>query len=411
MFLEIVAQRLREDLLSLKTPVVLVATALLLAASATLMVVDLGHRQETYAHDVSQQPDLAPLLRPPVVLSALARGVEADVYGGKSVAGIHVERVPAPSYENPLRALFPTPDLRFIVQYVLSLFALMMAFDLVAGLKERRTLSLIFSNPVPRWRFLAGQCLGGYLGLAAAFVVAYLLAVVILVAFAGSPVGAATLARLAGIALVSLLYLAVFFMLGATVSTLSASSGRAFVAALLSWVVLVLVVPHTLILLAGHWRPIPSVETVSADKNAVRNDILGSGKAFATEWPRANAATEAIDDDYARKVQAQQLFMMDLTRLSPAGSYVLGVSGLAGTSAADSRDYVDRVRSFISRLRRFVYVTSREDPEAQQPSFFRRSIDGREAFLRAATDAGALLVWLVGLAAVGFWRFERYDVR
>ena len=52
------------------------------------------------------------------------------------------------------RTLPGAADNQWFVQYILSLFALMMAFDVAAGPKEQRTLSLVFSNPVSRTGFL-----------------------------------------------------------------------------------------------------------------------------------------------------------------------------------------------------------------------------------------------------------------
>lgn len=411
MFRLIVGQRLKEDLLSYKTPVVLLVTSLLLAASVSLMLGDLTERREIYARNVSQQPDLAELIRPPALLSAVVRGVDTDIYGGKSVAGIRVERVPPEPFDNPVLALFPTPDTSSIVQYILSLFALMMAHDLITGPKEARTLALVFSSPVSRGTFFAAQCTGGLVGLGAAFGVGYLLAVTLVALAGGTPLGAEELARLAGIGLVSFLYLMVFFMLGATISTFSTSSGQALVVSLLTWVVLVLVLPPTLMLVAGQWREIPSVETVAASKNAARNEILGAEGAFRTEWPRANAATEAIDEAYGRQVEGQQALMRSMTRLSPSGSYVLAASTLAGTSVVDTERYVQSVRRFISRLRRYVYVERDSNPDASPPTFFAHRARFAGAVSRAGTDLTTLLAWLLLVGGVGLWRFRAYDVR
>lgn len=407
----ILVQRLKEDLLSLKTLAVVAVTALLFAAAMALMVADFDRRQQLYDQNTRNQPDSAEMFRRPEPLSVFARGVQADVYGGKAVAGINIERAPSEAYENVLLALFPTPDIRSIVLYILSLFAMMMSFDVVTGIKERRTMALIFSNPVPRGTFLLGQCLGSLVGLVSAFVLGFLLAVTIL-ALAGSVVltGESGL-RIAAIGGLSLLYLSVFLMLGAAVSVFSDSSPRAFIKALLVWVVLVLVAPHTLMLLSRQLAPIPSAEIVAANKNAVRNDILAPPDAFMTEWPRANAATESLDDEYAKQVAQQQRRMRDAVRISPAGSYALAVSALAGTSAEAADAYVASLRSYLSQFRRWAYVEQQQDPEAPQPVLFTAETDLGEAVSQSAPDALLLLGWLAGLGFLAFWRFRTYDVR
>jgi ABC-type transport system involved in multi-copper enzyme maturation permease subunit len=404
-------QRLKEDVLSGKAAVLVMVTVVLMCASTTLTIGELQRRQAIYEASVARAQDIAPMLRRPELLSVLIRGAEADVYGGKGVAGINVERVPPAAYENPLLALFPTPDLGVLAQYVLSLFALLMAFDVAAGPKERRTLALIFSNPVSRGGFFLGQCLGSYATLAFAFLLGLAGSAIILAVSGAGQLGAGTLLRIGGIAFVTLVYLAVFFMAGAAISASTASSARALVVSLLTWAVLVLVLSQSLLLLAGHVRRVPSIEVVTAEMNAARNDILGKEDAFMTEWPKANRATEGIEARYARQVAGQERAMRAATRLSPAGSYVLATSALAGTSSAAAERYLDDVRAYLSRVRRFVYVERQKNPKAPEPVFFRRTETLSAALASAALDATLLVLWLAALGAVAFRRFARYDVR
>lgn len=403
--------RIREDILSGKAVVLLLVTVALMCASTALTVGELQRRQKIYEAGAAAQEDLAPLLNRPELLSVLIHGVDADIYEGKSVAGTKVERVPPAAYENPLLALFPTPDLGFIVQYILSLFALMMAFDVAAGPKERRTLSLVFSNPVSRTGFFLGQCAGSYLSLALAFLLGLFGSVAILVAMDAGNVDGAALLRIAGIAVVSLLYLGVFFMVGAMISASTASSARAFVASLLTWTVLVLVLSQSLMLLAGHLRRVPSIEVVTAETNAARNQILAKENAFQTEWPKANQATEAIENRYARQVAAQERWMKAAARTSPAGSYQLATAVLAGTSSENAERYLDEVRAYLSRLRRFVYVEMEQNPKAEQPVFFRRGDTLASLLARAASDAALLVGWLALFGFLALRRFQRYDLR
>jgi ABC-2 type transport system permease protein len=403
--------RVKEDILSGKAAVVLFVTVALMCASTALMVGELQRRQKMYEANAAQQDDLKTMLRRPELLSVLIQGIDADVYKGKSVAGTKVERVPPAAYENPLLALFPTPDIGFIVQYILSLMALMMSFDVAAGPKERRTLSLIFSNPVSRSGFFVGQCIGSYLSLAVAFLLGLLGSVGILVVSGVGNLTGGTMLRIAAIAAVTLLYLAVFFMVGAMISASSVSSARALVASLLTWAVLVLVLSQTLMLLAGHARRIPSIEVITAEMNAARNQILGKENAFMTEWPKANQATEAIEARYARQVASQEGLMKAAARVSPAASYALATAELAGTSNDAAERYLDEVRAYLSRLRRWVYVEQAENPKAQRPEFFSRTDSPADALTRAAPDAALLIVWLVAFGLVALRRFLRYDLR
>ncbi|HXH38542.1 MAG TPA: ABC transporter permease subunit [Thermoanaerobaculia bacterium] len=412
--------RIKEDILGGKAVVVVLVTLILMCASTALTLGELQRRQRMYEaevvrqHDIAtitQDPDIGPMLRRPELLSVLVHGVDAGVYKGKSVSGVKVERAPPGAYDNPLLALFPTPDLGFVVQYILSLFALMMAFDVAAGPKERRTLSLIFSNPVSRVGFFLGQCLGSYVLLALAFLLGLLGSVAILVVSGAGTLSAGVLVRIAGIAFVALLYLAVFFMVGAMISASTASSSRAFIASLLTWAVLVLVLSQSMMLLAGHLRRVPSIEVVTAEMNAARNQILGKEGAFMTEWPKANAATEAVEARYAREVAAQERLMKVATRSSPAGSFVLATAALSGTSSDDAEAYLSEIRGYLSRLRQFVYVDARHDPKAERPVYFSHRPSLGETLAHAAPDAVLLILWLGAFGFVALRRFLHYDLR
>ena len=63
----------------------------------------------------------------------------------------------------PLLATFRLLDLEFVFSVVLSLFAVVFAYDAVSGEKESGTLRLVFSNPVPRHLFILGKMAGAFL--------------------------------------------------------------------------------------------------------------------------------------------------------------------------------------------------------------------------------------------------------
>ena len=70
---------------------------------------------------------------------------------------------------NPLFEIFQAPDLVHIVQYVLSLLALLAVYDAICGERLRGTLALVFTGPLWRGVFIAGKALGVLLGQLAIF--------------------------------------------------------------------------------------------------------------------------------------------------------------------------------------------------------------------------------------------------
>src|ERR1051325_11113052 len=67
--------------------------------------------------------------------------------------------------EVPIFAIFRFLDLDFIFQIVLSLFAILFAYDAINGEKERGTLRLSFANPIPRHTYILGKLGGACIGL------------------------------------------------------------------------------------------------------------------------------------------------------------------------------------------------------------------------------------------------------
>ena len=100
--------------------------------------------------------------RPPSPLAIFGEGLE-DRLG--NVLHFSHGSVPtllsAPQDSNPLMHAFPVFDLATISALLLSLVALFFAYDSVSGERQAGTLSLLFSNPVPRAHLLLGKWLGG----------------------------------------------------------------------------------------------------------------------------------------------------------------------------------------------------------------------------------------------------------
>jgi len=87
---------------------------------------------------------------PPQPLATLVCGVSNDIGRTTQVRGRGELSQNETRYgDEPVFAMFRFLDLEFIFQIVLSLFAVVFAYDAVCGEKERGTLRLTFANPLP----------------------------------------------------------------------------------------------------------------------------------------------------------------------------------------------------------------------------------------------------------------------
>ena len=98
----------------------------------------------------------------------LVNGISNDIGRTIEMSG-RGELVP---YDSPCKrdlifAVFRFLDLEFIFQVVLSLFAILFAYDAINGEKERGTLRLTFANPIPRDTYIVGKVLGAVTALVA----------------------------------------------------------------------------------------------------------------------------------------------------------------------------------------------------------------------------------------------------
>ena len=103
---------------------------------------------------------------PPQPLEALVTGISNDIGRTIEMHG-RGELVADESRYNddPIFAIFRFLDLEFIFQIVLSLFAILFAYDAINGEKERGTLRLSFANSIPRDKYILGKLCGFFFAL------------------------------------------------------------------------------------------------------------------------------------------------------------------------------------------------------------------------------------------------------
>ncbi len=216
--------------------------------------------------------------RPPSPLAIFGEGLE-DRLG--NVLHFSHGSVPtllsAPQDSNPLMHAFPVFDLATISALLLSLVALFFAYDSVSGERQAGTLSLLFSNPVPRAHLLLGKWLGGLactgLPVVAGFVVALLVAVSEpAVHFIGDE-----WLRIALILLATLLYASLFYLLGLWLSVRVDRPATGLVVAISIWAVVTVVVPTGSAYLVAELMPMEGEREAREVRENVEQYEIGYG--------------------------------------------------------------------------------------------------------------------------------------
>ena len=157
---------------------------------------------------------------------------------------------------NPFLNLFSSIDLVFIFQGILSLLALVFAYDTLAGERERGTLRLVLTHPVRHGQILFAKYISGMICLLIPLLMCILLVLIMLTTSASVFLSTDDFLRIGGVIFTSFVYLSLFYLIGMLVSAATRRTSTALMLAMFVWGFLVLVYPN-MILTAIETEPHP----------------------------------------------------------------------------------------------------------------------------------------------------------
>lgn len=393
---------------------------------------------------------------PPQPLASLVAGISNDIGRTTPVQG-RGEAAPDDSRynEEPVYAVFRFLDLEFIVLIVLSLFAMLFSYDAISGEKERGTLRLSFAGPVARHTYMTGKLLGSFLALAVPLLIPLLLGAMLL-PIMGVPMMFDEWMRLGLIVAAGLLYFGAFLTLGIAVSAMNVRSANAFLILLVVWIAAVLIIPRGAVLLAGRAVDVPTVDQIGATMARFTQQQWAEDRARMSEFRSSGNPEKAIEqfqkfmgdiaDNRQRKIddlssrlgeersnkqRVQEALAFGIARLSPAASFTLAATTLAGTSLElkdryrrDARDYQEAYGKFVlgktgvntggAMVMRVVVGDGNAqkpiDPQ-ELPPFVYRPATLAEVAPSGLVDLGILGFFCLVFFAIAHVAFVRYDLR
>lgn len=310
----------------------------------------------------------------PNPMSVFCMGLEKEMARSVTVSLFRGTELGGSQYANPLFFLYPSPDVVYVVGIVISLLAVLLAFDAICGEREDQTLRLILSNAVPRDLVLIGKWIAGVLVLTVAFLIAW--GVGWIVAYLSAPLAldGDQWWGLISIFGVSLLYISTFFTLGLWVSTMTRRSSTSLMIAFFAWVVLVLIVPNIVPILARQMIQTPSTGAIAGQQEAIQREEWRAARQAMRNaqtdeqrqdlWDQTNRRiqerSEAVLQAYTRRVDQQVTLAGILSKLSPSSCYVYATTDLAGTGVEDFRALRERIRRFQRDLTQRILEIRRE---------------------------------------------------
>ena len=149
--------------------------------------------------------------------------------------------------ENPFMDMFASIDIVFIFQVILSLLALIFAYDAFAGEYESGTLRLVLTHSIGRGYILFAKYISAMLCLLVPLLMSLLLAVILLTTATTIALGPDDFLRIGGLVLTSITYLSVFYLIGLLISATTRRTGTALMLSMFVWGFLVLVYPNVIL--------------------------------------------------------------------------------------------------------------------------------------------------------------------
>ena len=468
MLLTLIRKEIMHHILSVRFIALLLMCLLLLPLTLSMGYHDYCQNLENYQEAVKltravaeENPELAPgpnvevsrLFLKPTPLSVFSKGLEESLpsYLGMTRNGI-IHGSTGLS-EVPLSSALGHLDFLFLVSTVFSLLALLFTFDAIAGEKEVGTLRIILANAIPRDLFLWSKLIGGYLVFVVPFLVSFIVGLLLLV-WQGIGLGEPDIfPRVLSLLFVSLLYIAVFFTLGAVISTYLDRSKTALIVAFTVWVFAVLIAPRIGFLTAKFIVPTRAVQSVYMEKTVIRNNLnaektrklgekirisLGSTISFTDEnmakitelrapidaeyQQKFQERAEKIDRAYQREKARQERLGETLSRITPTSPLIYITMNLAETGKVKRDIYFLTGTRYYNQLDAeyftnisdddFAMLIQRSEPKAEEitppPKIEKTPLS--ETLRHSMVDLLTLCLFTIVFTTIAALKFSRIDI-
>ena len=220
MIWKIVTKEILQNLLSYKFSIIVILSTILILVSILVMYGDYCLAMDN--HDIlrKESGEGAGVI-PPTPLGIFAKGLDENLCRPWELqeVGFEISSEKQKSLNN-LFKLFTAPDLLYVIKVILSLCAMLFAFDIICGEKETGTLRQSLSYRLKRPILIIGKWIGDFTSFILPFFIAVLLGTIFVTLSPMVDINAQDWAKLGLFLLSSVIYLAVFFSLGLLISCL-----------------------------------------------------------------------------------------------------------------------------------------------------------------------------------------------
>jgi len=340
--------------------------------------------------------------RSPEVLSILCEGFDRKLpntakvrFNEESEIGLKFGR------NNPLLKTFKSIDLVLVIQLVLSVLALFITYDAIAGEKQRGTLRQMLANTVARHQILLGKYIGAILTLTMPLLVTFIIALLMMQFSPAISLTPGDWLRVGSLVITSMIYVSLFGLVGIMISSLTRTAAVSLMLSLFVWITFVVIIPNNASFVTKYLKPAPSSKTVEANKQVLEMEQNEQGCQFwstkiypfvrdskiVLTWhndrimlmylgavhrdvvqPIVNNLKEAVAwqielanrisnlyQNYYNELRNQAQLSNSISRLSPGFSYWMSCSSLAGTNLKQAMQFLNRIRNYREDLINYMY--------------------------------------------------------
>ena len=422
MLKSIIGKEILSNIFSYKFSIIFVLSTILIFVSIFVMYSDYCMALEN--HDILRKDsgDRVEII-PPTPLSIFAKGLDENLSRPWELGavGVKISSEKQKSLNN-LFKLFTAPDLLYIIKVILSLCAMLFAFDMVCGEKETGTLRQSLSNSLKRPILIFGKWIGGYISFILPFFVAVLLGTIFVTLSPMVDMNAQDWAKLGLFLLSSVIYLSVFFSLGLLISCLTHRSSTSLVISLFVWTILVFLIPNLGNILARQFIRIQTTQQLELKHQQILRRMFVEIKRIPKTRPdfdklesavvlRAIVEGDKLDEDYRNRFNSLVRLSQNITRFSPAPAFTFLATDIMGTGVAEEQRLKRAAQNYKDNIIEWAGDENR-DEESKRPDFHYQRSSVKEVLGRGGLSNCLVLILLNVLFFTGAYvAFLRYDVR
>ena len=251
MFLTLIKREMLDNLMGFRFFVAMIATLVLVVANTVVLIKDYERRLISYNSAVKQHHEKVSRVkvyseldgsllvdRSPNPLSTFNAGLDRRL--GNAIA-VRLALVPTlwdtelHSADNPFLNLFSSVDIVLIFQVIISLLALLFAYNAIAGEREAGTLRLTLTNRVSRPVILLAKYLSAMACLILPVIISFLLVLILFTMSESVLLRVDDYIRICGILLTTIIYLSAFYLMGLLISVITRRTATAIMLSMVIW--------------------------------------------------------------------------------------------------------------------------------------------------------------------------------